>query len=150
MFKIGKSFFEKQNVDALYTRAIHGHSGGEHFSRIFSRGRSSSQAVRKSSSISTTQSTKKNIEETGRRLRSETKVHNQCTSRLSTPWTKERTNSTRPTNTLMSVHDAIYVVDMEGAHNKNLKFDRALNDCIVSFDTIPENHMKKAIHIRDI
>ena len=38
---------------------------------------------------------------------------------------------------------------MEGAQKKNLKFDRTLNGCVICFDTIPLEYIKKAVRIRD-
>ena len=46
-------------------------------------------------------------------------------------------------------HDAISVVDVEGAWKKNLKFFKTLNGCALCFDTIPKEYIKKVIHIRD-
>ena len=51
--------------------------------------------------------------------------------------------------TFKSHHAAICVVDMEGAQKKNLKFYQTLNGCVVCFDTIPREHIKKVIYIRD-
>ena len=38
---------------------------------------------------------------------------------------------------------------MEGAQKKNLKFDRTLNGCVICFDTIPLEYIKKAVRIRE-
>ena len=43
-----------------------------------------------------------------------------------------------------SHHDAIYVVDMEGAQKNNLKFYQTVNDCVVRFDTIPRITSKRS------
>ena len=96
-----KITFENRTWTLCTSRAIHGHSGAEHFSRNCSPDRSSSQAVRKSSSISATQSMKKPSKRKGsyKAASSVTKIHKQCTSRSSAPWRKTRTNSAPPTNT---------------------------------------------------
>ena len=141
-------------MDPLYQRAIHGHSGPEHFRpNFYSRQILESRRPQKLQHIDYAKY-ETAIEERGLAPGSFDQKQRSTTSarHASQPLGQknEQTVQGSQTLTLMSVHGAIYVVDMEGAQNKNPKFDRALNGCIVSFDTIPEDHMKKVIHIRDM
>ena len=59
-----------------------------------------------------------------------TKVDKQLTSRSSTLWTKTPTQKYKFHKHFKSHHDAIYVVDAEGAHKKNLKFYQTLQTAL--------------------
>ena len=71
-----------------------------------------------------------------------TKDDKQFTLRLSTPWTA---TMTKP----QPHHDAIYVVDMEGAQQTDFKFYQTINGCVSCLNTIPKEYIKKVIHIRE-
>ena len=47
-------------------------------------------------------------------------------------------------------HDAICVVDMDGAQQENFEFYHTLNGCVVCCDTIPKEYIKNLIRIRDL
>ena len=70
-------------------------------------------------------------------------------SRLSATWTKNPNKQNTSHKHFKSDHDVIYVVDMEGAQKKNLKFDQTLNGSVICFDTIHLEYIKKAIHTTD-
>ena len=106
--------------------------------------------MRRNSTISVTKSSKN----TNKRLGSyqaasiKTKVEKQFTFHARQHLgPNTRTRSTRLTNTSSSPRRD-YVVDVEGAQKNNLKF-QTLNGCVVCFDKIPKEYIKKVIHIRD-
>ena len=143
-----ENHFRKQNVDALYTRAIHGHSGGEHFSRIFlvadRRVRPCERAP---------QYRPRKVRKKHRRERQAASIRNKGPQQVHVTLVnlldkKTRTNSTPLTSTSSLSTTRSTLSTWKARNKRNLKFDRALNGCVVSFDTIPEDHMKKVIHIR--
>ena len=62
---------------------------------------------------------------------------------------KHLTTKYRTHKHFKSHHDANYVENMEGAQNNNFKFYQTNNGCVICFDTIPKEYIKKVIHIRD-
>ena len=68
---------------------------------------------------------------------------------MSATWTENPNKQNTSHKHFKSDHDVIYVVDMEGAQKKNLKFDQTLNGSVICFDTIHLEYIKKAIHTRD-
>ena len=48
---------------------------------------------------------------------------------------------------LEALHHAIYVVDMERAQEEQFKFFQALNGCVICFDTIPKECLKRVSFI---
>ena len=97
--------FRKQNVEPLYKRAIQGHSWSRTENRISSRCRTSSKAVRKSSTVSVTLSLRQPSKQIGsyQAASIKTKGDKQFTSRSSTPWTKTQTTSTMLTNIFLTM-----------------------------------------------
>ena len=93
------------------------------------------EALRKSCTISLTRSTK-NDHNQGRQA-----VH----FTLVKPWDADPNNKYKASNHVIARHDAMYVVEMEGAQKKNFEFYKTINGCVVCFDTIPRSvHQKRS------
>ena len=85
--------------------------------------------MRQSSTVSGSRSTKQPSKERGSHLaaaiRNESRQPVHFTP--STPWTKNANNKHKAHKHFKSHHDAIYVVDTEGAQDSNIKFYQTLN-----------------------
>ena len=62
---------------------------------------------------------------------------------------KNRDNKYKAHKHVKPHHDVVCAVDMEGAQKENFEFHKTLAGCVICFNTIPKECIKKVIHFRE-
>ena len=118
----------KQHIDLLYIRAIQGRSGTKIQDNSSRRNHWAKKAMRKSSTIGLAKN-ETAIKQGGADtwlLRRRQRTTSSLLHALSTTWTATLTRSTRLEKHAKPHHNVIYVVDMEGAQEEDLKLQHDL------------------------